>query len=132
MFNFPIQKTAITAAFERITADGCIDFGLLDEGFQKQIIKRVLDDYNSAEILKRLNAYLNHPGDVSQKERLIDENKQAILKHYDEESYAKRLMEIYKTISRRPVPQQIDKTVLLAEFLELDNFSLLKWCDYLE
>ena len=132
MFNFPIQKTAMTAAFERITSDGCIDFGLLDEGFQKQIIERVLDDQNNAEILKQINLFLNHPGEVSQKDGLIVENKLAVLKNYDEESYRKRLMEIYKTVSRQPVQQQIDKTVLLAEFLELDNFSLLKWCDYLE
>jgi hypothetical protein len=132
VFSFPIQKTAVTAAFERITTDGCIDFGLLDEGFQKQIIERVLDDQNNAEILKQMNLFLNHPGEVTQKNRLIGENKQAILKHYDEESYRKRLMEIYKTVSHQPVHQQIDKTVLLAEFLELDNFSLLKWCDYLE
>lgn len=132
VLNFPIQKTTITAAFEKITTDGCIDFGLLDEGFQKQIIERVLDDHNNAEILKQINLFLNHPGEISQKNRLIGENKQAILKHYDKKSYRKRLMEIYKTVSHQPVLQQIDKTVLLAEFLELDNFSLLKWCDYLE
>jgi len=131
MFYFPIQKTVMTAAFEKITSDGCIDFGILDEGFQKQVIERVLDGQNNAEILKQINPFLNHPGEVSQKNKLIGENKQAILEHYDEESYRKRLMEIYKTVSRQPVNQQIDKTVLLAEFLELDNFSLLKWCDYL-
>jgi hypothetical protein len=122
----------MTSAFERITTDGCIDFGLLDEGFQKQIIERVLDDQNNAEILKQLNIFLSHPGEVSQKDGLIGENRQAILKHYDEESYRKQLMEIYKSVSHQPVLQQIDKTVLLSEFLELDNFSLLKWCDYLE
>lgn len=132
VFKFPIQKTAMTSAFERITTDGCIDFGLLDEGFQKQIIERVLDDQNNAEILKQLNIFLSHPGEVSQKDGLIGENRQAILKHYDEESYRKQLMEIYKSVSHQPVLQQIDKTVLLSEFLELDNFSLLKWCDYLE
>jgi hypothetical protein len=132
VFNFSIQEIAITAAFERITTDGCVDFGLLDEGFQKQVIGRVLDDSNNAEILKQINLFLNHPGKVSQKNRLIGENKQAILKHYDEESYRKGLMEIYETVSHQPVYQQIDKTVLLDEFLKLDDFSLLKWCDYLE
>jgi hypothetical protein len=130
VFNFPIQEIAITAAFEKMTTDGGVDFGLLDEGFQKQVIERVLDNSNNAETLKQINLFLNHPGEVSQKNRLIDENKQAILKHYNEESYRKRLMEIYETVSHQPVHQQIDKTVLLDEFLKLDDFSLLKWCDY--
>jgi hypothetical protein len=131
VFNFPIQKTDMIAAFERIATDGRIDFGLLDEGFQKQVIERVLDDQNNAKILKQINVFLNQPAKVSQKNRLIGENKQAILKHYDEESYRKRLLEIYKSVSHQPVHQKIDKTVLLTEFLKLDDFSLLKWCDYL-
>jgi hypothetical protein len=132
VFNFPIREIAITAAFEKMTTDGGVDFGLLDEGFQKQVIERVLDNSSNAETLKQINLFLSHPGEVSQKTRLIGENKQAILKHYNEESYRKRLMEIYETVSHQPVHQQIDKTVLLGEFLKLDDFSLLKWCDYLE
>jgi glycosyltransferase involved in cell wall biosynthesis len=132
VFNLPIQEIAIKAAFEKMTAGGCVDFGLLDEGFQKQVIGRVLDDPSNGEALRQINLFLNHPAQVSQKNRLIGENKQAILKHYDAESYRKRLMEIYETVSHQPVHQQIDKPVLLDEFFDLEDLSLLKWCDYLE
>jgi len=33
-------------------------------------------------------------------------------------------------VVRDNVSQKIDKKLLVSEFLALDNFSLLKWCDY--
>ena len=63
---------------------------------------------------------------------LIRENKQAILNNYDRRSYRKKLLAIYTSVSQQAVHQRIDKNVLLSEFLKLDEFSLLKWCDYLE
>ena len=42
-----------------------------------------------------------------------------------------RLMQIYQSVSRQPIKQRIDKAVLLSEFLKLNEFSLLKWCDYI-
>jgi hypothetical protein len=37
-----------------------------------------------------------------------------------------------KTGGVTPVKQKIDKTVLVSSFLNLDEFSLLKWSDYTE
>jgi hypothetical protein len=132
VFNYPIQKDHITTAFERISANDRVDFGLLDEGFQKQIIMRVLVGKKNADILKQMNTFLIHPGKVPQKDTLIRENKRAALKNYDRHSYRKKLMEIYTSVSQQTVHQRIDKNVLLSEFLKLDEFSLLKWCNHLE
>ena len=132
VFNYPIQKDHITTAFERISANDRVDFGLLDEGFQKQIIMRVLVGQKNSEILKQMNTFLIHPGKVPQKDALIRENKQAVLNNYDRRSYRKKLLAIYTSVSRQAVHQRIDKNVLLSEFLKLDEFSLLKWCNYLE
>ena len=131
-FNYPIQKDHITASFERITATGVIDFGLLDEDFQKQIIRRVLDDKKSAQTLRQMNSFLARPAEVSQKDRFIRDNKHAILASYDPGSYRRRLLQIYQSVSQQPIRQRIDKAVLLSEFLKLSEFSLLKWCDYIE
>lgn len=132
VFHHSIEMSCITEAFDRITANGRVDFGLLSEGFQRQIIRRVLADRKNVAILKQMNPFLSYPGEVSQKDTLIRENKEAILKNYDRSSYSKRLMEIYRCVSQNPIDQRIDKGVLLSEFLKLDEFSLLKWCDYLE
>jgi len=132
VFNHPIQKDRIKTAFERISANDRVDFGLLDEDFQKQIILRVLADKKNADILKKMNAFLMHPGKVPQKDALIRKNKQAVLSNYDRRSYRKKLMAIYTSVSQQAVHQRIDKNVLLSEFLKLDEFSLLKWCGYLE
>ena len=132
VFDYPIQKDHITASFEQITADGVIDFGLLDETFQKRIIGRVLDDTKSAQLLQQMNSFLARPVEASSKARLIQDNKRAILANYDPRSYRRRLMRIYQSVSQTPIKQRIDKFVLLTEFLKLNEFSLLKWCDYIE
>lgn len=132
VFEYPIEKDHLTASFEQIIAHGIIDFGLLDESFQKQIIRRILDDKKSAASLQQMNSFLSRPVNDSAKDRLIENNKRAILANYDPGSYRRRLMRIYQSVSRTPIKQRIDKPVLLSEFLNLSEFSLLKWCDYIE
>jgi len=65
-------------------------------------------------------------------DELIKTNKQAVLKNYDKISYRRKLLSIYKSVSQQPVHHRIDKSTVLSEFLNLEEFSLLKWCDYLE
>jgi hypothetical protein len=132
VFHYPIQQDCITASFERVTANGHIDFGLLNESFQKKIIQRVLAAKENSSTLQQMNSFLVRPGEVAQTDRLVRENKDAIMSNYDERSYCRRLMRIYKSVSQQPVEQRIDKTVLLSEFLKLSQFSLLKWCGYVE
>ncbi len=132
MFHYPIQQDRISASFERITANGQIDFGLLNESLQKKIIQRVLAAKENADTLQQMNSFLVNPGEVAQTEKLIRENKEAVTTNYDQRSYGKRLMRIYQSVSQQAVEQRIDKTVLLSEFLKLSQFSLLKWCDDLE
>jgi hypothetical protein len=132
VFQYPIQQERISASFERITANGQIDFGLLNESLQKRIIQRVLAAKRNADTLQQMNSFLVKPGEVAQTDRLIRENKEAISTKYDKRSYGKRLMRIYQSVSQQPVEQRINKTVLLSEFLKLSHFSLLKWCDTVE
>jgi hypothetical protein len=131
-YNFPVSKERIEKSFETITQNDCIDFGLLNEGFQKQIISRLLSAKEPAERLRKMNPFLSFPGQVPQRAELIKMNKQAVLNHYNKDSYRRRLLEIYNCVSRQRVRQRIDKTILLSEFLKLNEFSLLKWCDDLQ
>jgi hypothetical protein len=131
-YNFSISRKRIGKSFEAITQNDCIDFGLLNEGFQKQIIARLLSGKDSAERLRQMNPFLSQPGEVPHKTELIKMNKQAVLNNYNRDSYRRRLLEIYDSVSRHRIRQRIDKTILLSEFLNLNEFSLLKWCDDLE
>ena len=132
MFNFNIEEKSITDAFEKIIADAAIDFGLLNEAFQKQIISRVLSDPSNRAVLIDLNPFLMSPGKVSNPEDLIQNNRQAILNHYNKTNYTQTLVNIYKKTVAANVFHCIDKAVLFSAFLNLENFSLLKWGSYVE
>ncbi|MBU0988529.1 MAG: hypothetical protein KKH68_14860 [Proteobacteria bacterium] len=130
MFNFNIHESAIFNAFENATANDTIDFGLLNEAFQRTIISRILSDFKNRDRLMDLNPFLATPGAVSNGDVLIENNRQAVLQHYSPPIYRKNLLRIYRRVITDNVRQRIDKTVLISEFLDLENFSLLKWDDY--
>ena len=132
IFDYPTQDQHIAASFEKITANGCIDFGLLDEDFQQQVIARLSALPENIETLRRINPFLSDPGSVCNKADLIHRNKKAIVKGYSRESYRKRLIRIYTSVRDIPVNHGIDKKILLSNFINLHEFSLLKWCGYRE
>jgi len=130
LFNYKIDNKNIEKGFSAITKNNNIDFGLLNESFQKQIIACVLSDKKNANRLRSLNPYLSHIGEIKNKEGLIQNNMKAVLSNYNNAIYKKKLFEIYSNVCKNPVRQSIDKKILLAEFLNLHKFSLLKWGDY--
>ena len=132
MFDLAIDETTIKNAFEKTTDKDIIDFGLLDESFQKTIISKVLSDSGNRDALIHLNPYLSNPGDVPNKDPLIQNNLNAVAHHYNQKKYRKNLLDIYTRVIRDNVHQKIDKKILLSEFFNLDNFSLLKWSFYAE
>ena len=132
IFDFPVQNQCIASFFEKTTANGCIDFGILDEDFQKQVIRRLLADPENMETVRRINPFLADPGSVNQKDKLIHQNKMAVASSYNRESYRKRLIRIYTSVRDIPVHHGIDKKILMSRFINLHEFSLLKWCGYRE
>ena len=132
MFDLAIDETAIKNAFEKTTDKDIIDFGLLDEAFQKTIISKALSDSANRDALIHLNPCLSNPGDVSNKGALIQNNLKAVKRHYNQTRYRKNLVDIYTRVIRDNVYQKIDKKILLSKFFNLDNFSLLKWSFYAE
>jgi hypothetical protein len=131
-FNFKIKETSIAEAFEKLIADATIDFGLLNEAFQKQVIGRVLSNPGNRDILIQLNSFLASPGKVSGSDAVIKQNTEVALRHYSPEVYRETLIAIYKKVVETNVRQHIDKGVLISEFLNLELFSLLKWGPYVE
>jgi len=130
LFNFSIDRTRRNRAFECITKDGKIDFGLLDESFQKQAVARLLSGSRCRRKLIQHNPFLSEPGAVSNPGALIAANRDAIMRHYNPEAYRTKLMNIYHQASTTPVRHRIDKTVLISSYLKPEEFSLLKWSGY--
>jgi hypothetical protein len=131
-FGFYIEQTRINRAFDCITKDGIIDFGLLDEACQKQAVSHALSGDRNSHQLMRLNPFLSQPGGVSDPEEIIAINRAAIMRHYNPEAYRIKLMKTYHQVSTTPIKHRIDKNVLVSSFLTPENFSLLKWSEYVQ
>jgi len=63
--NFPLDQAVIRDAFDSNTKDGIIDFGLLDERSQQEVISKLVSGGKLAEMLVQLNPFLANPGEVS-------------------------------------------------------------------
>lgn len=132
-FNFKINEEEIQKSFTKITGNNNIDFGLLYEPFQKQIISHVLSSKNKAKKLIKLNPYLSRPANsLLNNNKLIQNNMNAVLNNYNKTTYRKNLLKIYSKIINNPVHHRLDKNILLSEFINFEQFSLLKWNDYVE
>ncbi|MBU4185594.1 MAG: hypothetical protein KKI12_11960 [Proteobacteria bacterium] len=133
LFNFKINEEEIQKSFTKITINENIDFGLLYEPFQKQIISHVLSSKNNANKLIKLNPHLALLlNNLLNNKELIQNNMDAVLNNYNQTTYRKNLIEIYSKIINNSVCQSIDKNILLSELINLEQFSLLKWNDYVE
>ncbi|MCP4629838.1 MAG: glycosyltransferase family 4 protein [bacterium] len=132
LFNFSIATSRLQDAFDLVTTDGVIDFGLLDESSQKRVILRLKTRGRNTARMIQINPFLAEPGTVTNKSRLIADNRQAVLSSYSPDLYRKKLFSTYHKVSTTTINQKIDKTVLVAFFLNPENFSLLKWSDYTE
>ncbi len=130
--NYDIEKLSIDKIFSQVIKNERIDFGLLDESFQKNIISHIMSSKNEKNELIRLNPYLASVGIVPDKQKLIKNNMKAAVSNYSKDIYKEKLIEIYKKVSNNSVSHSIDKKMLLSCFLDPRHFSLLKWCEYSE
>lgn len=130
LYGYQIPKAEIEERFNDLTRDQSIDFGLLNEQFQKQVISEVLAHRAAKETLISLNPFLAEPGRIENKHALIEHNREAVSRNYGKSRYRKRLLDIYTTVLQTRVHHRIDKKRLLISFFNLNNFSLLKWCNH--
>lgn len=119
----------IETGYRKLTKDGSIDFAMLDEPFQRQVIGRLLDDPSACDLLKQENPFLSNISTPRCSKSGITENREAVLRAYRPEAYRERLLDIYRKVSSLPVRHRIDRQILLGQFLHPETFSLLKWCD---
>ena len=129
LFQLSAEVIDLQSAFETYTQNNLIDFGLLDEAFQKQVISRVLSSREDADTLAALNPFLSHL-DGASSEGLIQANRDIIVNTYNKAHYRKSLLAAYARVIDSHVSHSIDKNTLLLRFLDPGRFSLLKWSDY--
>lgn len=107
-----------------------IDFGMLDEPLQRTVLDGLQQFPKRAGVLGEANPILKRVGALQGGDNRIAMNRQAVLAHYGRSSYQRRLRQAYASVLNHPVLHRIDKSLLLAEFVNNKNYSLLKWNPY--
>ena len=78
-FSHMVAATAVNRAFDRLTRDERVDFGLLSEKFQRQVLTRLIADPSTRSELVSLNPWLSHPGVVKDPAAVIENNRRSVM-----------------------------------------------------
>ena len=128
-YGLQINNQTLIEAFDQLTQNQRIDFGLLDEGFQQQVIQQALSDAVIYRNILDTNPMLLNLTTVSDRADRIANNRAAVLYRYNADQYQEQLLGIYQNVNQTEVRHRIDKTRLAFEFLRPETFSLLKWSE---
>lgn len=127
LFGFASQMPSARTFTAPLQEADMLDFGMLDEPLQTQLIKAVHSDPAKRERLAALNPALLRMGLKSNSGLKIERNRDRILKAYGQRAYGERLAQIYRQVMSQSVYHRIDKFQLAMRFFKFYNFSLLKW-----
>ena len=129
LFGYTRDMLNPAEGFDALIQNDCLDFGMLSEPFQQQIIERVLFSSKDRNHLIDINPFLVKI-DVLGQQWLVDPNKKIILSNYNKAVYQKNLLQIYEKVKQVQISHAVDKKKLLFHFLTPSRLSLLKWGVY--
>lgn len=131
-FHFNIDPARILRGIQKSVVDDTVDFGILDERFQKIVLSRIIRNKADKNRLIACNPWLTASDGAADKAGLIESNRRAVTANYNEDVYRRKLLQIYQCVIHTPIRHRINKRILLAQFFDPTSFSLLTWGDYLE
>ena len=120
-YNFPLPKNAVEQTFSRWMEDGTVDFGMLNEDFQIEIIQKAAAD---SGFLRSLN--LQSLDDASP--AVVEKNRLLVREHFSLDSYGEKLHAVYrKTLRATPGRvKSLKPEKVLEQFLDPWRLNLLR------
>jgi hypothetical protein len=110
--------------------DGLMDFCLLNEPCQRQVISHLLSDPDAKQHLQSLNPRVSAPRPEDDMSEMCINNRKVVSTHYGLKTYRDQLLSTYHRVVHEPVHQRIDKQAILDAFFDLERFFLLEWGTY--
>jgi len=126
-FNHRISKKKIENGFEWIIKNDRIDFKYLSEDFQSEAILKIMSSQRLKNKTLEYNPWIAKLQNFTPDPEIIEHNNRIVRNYYGDRDYKKRLLRIYEKVRDVAVEQRIDKKVVLKEFFDLKNFSMLRW-----
>lgn len=129
-FGFALPPTAVSEAEAQLAGSTEIDFGLLSEKYQKEVLQVLLEDPGKMTALIKINPFLDDLADLPISQNRIRRNREVVLMEYNADRYQEILQNIYKRATSETVRHGIRKETLLSEFFDPRRLNLLKWGPY--
>jgi len=107
-----------------------MDFCLLNEPCQRQVISHLLSDPDAKQHLQSLNPRVSAPRPEDDMSEMCINNRKVVSTHYGLKTYRDQLLSTYHRVVHEPVHQRIDKQAILDAFFDLERFFLLEWGTY--
>lgn len=130
-YSKPWKNEYLEQAKVELVMDGKVDFGILDETLQRNVIRHLVDNPADRTVLPPLFCEAFAKQDTFPKPhtpRLIENNQKVVQEHYSIEAYGKRLLGIYRDLAATE-PGKVSSAnaeALLDEFLKPERFNLLR------
>ncbi len=127
-YGLAIDGTEIKGYLEGLRSSGSVDFGMLCEDLQKQVIEAVLSSSRHRKALIDLNTILQRVSDFEESRDLIAHNREIVATEYSAQRNRERLLSVYEEVCRVAPVQCVRGDMLLRMFNKPeDNYLLL--CD---
>ncbi len=116
----PWNPGILAEAASSLIIDGMVDFGILDESMQQNVIRHLIEH---PEDRKRLPAFA-----LSQDAKPIEHNRRIVNEKYSLTAYGNRLIDLYEQLAETPTGdvRSADANQLLDCFLKPGRFNLLR------
>lgn len=107
-------------AVASLVMDGKVDFGILDETLQRNVVRHLANHPEDRNLLPSLDLAVNRD--------LVNRNRSTVRKRYSLEAYGQRLHGMYRNLAAtKPGPvSSAPAGKLLDEFLKPERFNLLR------
>jgi len=129
-YGITVELESMNQYLADLDEEGVVDFGILNERFQREVLSYLLSNPEAKSQLATRNPRLVFPVLEEDAEEMLENNRRVVVDHYGSETYREQLLSIYEMVAHRPIRQHIDKQILFDTFFDLDQFSLLKWGSY--
>ena len=126
-FKISIPDRVIDTALDRILENQYVDFAILDENFQKQVLLNILSDRQYRSRFLSSNPFLPELAQLTDIPALIHHNRRVVESEFGRSRYQEQLLKIYQKVMQYTVRHTIDKAKLAGMFLNPKKISLLKW-----
>ncbi|HEB31120.1 MAG TPA: hypothetical protein ENI15_09635 [Spirochaetes bacterium] len=128
LYGMSYEDWKIDEDFQKLTEEGCIDFGYLNGILQKQVMLNLINSRKKYKKVLDINPFLENIVFSDNEREIVDTNKKIVESEYSLQKNRDNLLKVYDKVLNRKVTQSINRKVLLETF-NTPQQSYLLLCD---